>query len=274
MHDATVINPAYAGSADALSLTLQARMQWVRTDGAPNTQIFSAHAPVSGIPFAAGMRMLHEAVGSGRRMTLSPSWVYRKPLAKGVVSAGLSGNISRYSPGYQNLLLLHKDDDVFALQESMWIVTLGAGFFYATDKFYAGLAVPEIVPASKPDPERNIFRRHLRQYIFHTGKVFSLNHDVLLKPNLLLSIPEQGVAYADFNMNVLFRETLWLGASYRTSHLLGGLVQLQLNSQWKLGYAWDMPLQRNQFYGTDTHEISLQYTFSFDRTGVRSPRYF
>jgi type IX secretion system PorP/SprF family membrane protein len=274
MHDATVINPAYAGSADALAFTLQARMQWINTVGAPSVQILSGHTPLPGIPFAAGVRLLHESVGNGRHMAVSPAFVYRVTEGKKSFAGGLSTNISRYTPGYENLLLYHKDDAIFALRESMWVVTLGAGLFYSTDRFYAGFAVPEIIPASKPDPERNIFSRHLRQYIFHTGKVFTLNHDVLLKPNLLLSIPEEGVAYADINLNALFRETLWVGASYRTSQLLGGLVQLQLNSQWRLGYAWDIPLKRDRVYGSDSHEISLQYSFTYDRSGVRSPRYF
>ena len=274
MHDPTVINPAYAGQAGALSILVQSRLQWVNTEGSPNSQVLSAHTPLPGIPFSMGVRLLHESVGSGRRMVASPAFVHRKQIGKGTLAVGLSANINRYTPGYQNLLLLHQDDKVFALRESMWVVTLGSGFFYATDKFYAGFAVPEILPATKPDPEMNIFRRHLRQYVFHTGKVISLNNDVILKPNLLISIPEHGVAYADLNMNALFRETLWLGASYRTSNMLGGLVQVQLNSQWRLGYAWDLPLRRNQHYGSDSHEVSLQYVFSFDRSGVRSPRYF
>ncbi len=274
MHDATVINPAYAGSAEALALTLQARMQWTHTSGAPAVQIFSAHSPLPGSSLSAGLRLLHESVGSGRRMSISPTLVHRIKVGKGAFAGGLSGNVNHYTPGYENLLLYNQADKVFALRESLWIVTLGAGLYYATDKFYAGFAVPEIVPASRPDPERNIFRRHLRQYVFHTGKVISINHDVVLKPNLIISMPEQGVAYADLNLNALFRETLWLGASYRTSHLLGGLVQVQLNSQWRLGYAWDMALKGNQFYGSDSHEISLQYIFNFDRASVRSPRYF
>ena len=274
MHDATLINPAYAGSSEALVLTLQGRLQWLSAVGGPSAEVLSAHSPIPGAPLSAGLRLLNESVGSGNRMAVSPALVYRMPVGKGKFSSGLSVNVNRYTPGYQDLLLYNNDDWVFALQESMWVVTLGSGFYYSTDKFYAGIAVPEILPASQHDPEKSIFRRHFRQYIFHTGKVFHINHDVVLKPNLLLSIPEQGVAYGDINMNVLFRETLWLGASYRTSNLVAGLAQVQLNSQWRLGYSWDMPLQKNQFYGSDSHEISLQYSFTFDRTSVRSPRYF
>lgn len=274
MHDASVINPAYAGSADALAITLQARRQWQKTDGAPNTQVLSIHAPLGKIPLAAGMRLLHESVGTGRRMAVSPAFVYRLKLEKGSIAAGISANMNRYTPGYQHLLLYHKNDEVFTLNQPVWMLTLGAGFYYATNKFYAGLAVPEILPATRTDAGQNIFRRHLRQYVFHTGKVIALSEDVVLKPNLLISLPEQGAAYADLNLNALFRETLWLGASYRTSRLLAGLVQLQLNTQWRLGYSWDMPFDRRHLYANDSHEISLQYVFTFDRTDVRSPRYF
>jgi type IX secretion system PorP/SprF family membrane protein len=274
MHDASVINPAYAGSNDAMVISLHGRVQWISAMGGPSTQVLSAHTPLPGVPLTAGVRLLNESIGSGHRMAVSPALGYRMPVGKGKVTGGLSANINHYTPGYQNLLLYNQNDEVFALRESMWVVTLGVGLYYSTNKFYAGFAVPEIVPATAPDPEKNIFRRHLRQYVFHTGKVFSINHDVLLKPNILISVPEQGVAYTDFNMNVLFRETLWLGASYRTSNLLAGLVQVQLSSQWRFGYSWDMPLKKNQLYGSDSHEVSLQYSFTFDRTAVRSPRYF
>ncbi|EMR01936.1 Bacteroidetes-specific putative membrane protein [Cesiribacter andamanensis AMV16] len=274
MHDATAINPAYAGSADALTLSLHGRMQWISADGAPTNQILSAHTPLPGSRLVAGLRLQHESVGSGRRMQLSPALGYRLPVGKGHISSGLSANINRYTPGYRNLLIYHDDDAVFALQESQWVVTLGTGLYYESPLMNIGLSVPEILPATRPDQERSIFSRHLRQYVFHAGRAIPLGADVVLKPNVLLSVPERGAAYADANLNVLFRNALWLGASYRSTQQLAGLVQLQLNAQWRLGYSWDMPLREQQGYGSDTHEISLQYSFIFDRSAVRSPRYF
>ena len=42
-----LINPAYAGSRDALAANLTHRQQWVGFEGAPVTQILSVHAPVN-----------------------------------------------------------------------------------------------------------------------------------------------------------------------------------------------------------------------------------
>lgn len=274
MHDATAINPAYAGSANALTISLHGRMQWISAEGAPTNQILSAHTPLSDTRLAAGLRLQHETVGSGRRMTVSPSLVYRLPLGKGHISSGLNANINRYTPGYKNLLIYHPDDASFGLQESVWVLTFGSGLYYESPLMNIGISVPEIMPAAKPSTESSLFNRHLRQYVLHAGRAFQLSADVVLKPNILLSVPEQGAAYGDANLNVLFRNALWLGASYRSTQQLAGLVQLQLNSQWRLGYSWDMPLKPQQVYGSDTHEISLQYSFIFDRSAVRSPRYF
>ena len=39
-------NPAYAGSRDALSVTLLGRKQWVGIDGAPETGSLTLHSPL------------------------------------------------------------------------------------------------------------------------------------------------------------------------------------------------------------------------------------
>ena len=45
MYNMNVVNPAYAGSKEGLSLTALYRKQWSGLDGAPETFTFSAHAP-------------------------------------------------------------------------------------------------------------------------------------------------------------------------------------------------------------------------------------
>ena len=45
MYNTQVINPAYAGSKDALSFGLLTRKQWVGFDGAPNTSTFTINSP-------------------------------------------------------------------------------------------------------------------------------------------------------------------------------------------------------------------------------------
>ena len=41
-----VINPAYAGARDGISIVANVRNQWVGFDGAPKTSVISGHAPI------------------------------------------------------------------------------------------------------------------------------------------------------------------------------------------------------------------------------------
>jgi type IX secretion system PorP/SprF family membrane protein len=47
MYNMNVVNPAYAGSKESLSLTALYRNQWAGLDGNPVTFTFSAHSPIS-----------------------------------------------------------------------------------------------------------------------------------------------------------------------------------------------------------------------------------
>ena len=47
MYNMNVVNPAYAGSKEGLSVTALYRNQWSGFDGAPVTFTFSAHSPIS-----------------------------------------------------------------------------------------------------------------------------------------------------------------------------------------------------------------------------------
>ena len=46
MYNTLSINPGYAGSRDALTVTALHRSQWVGFDGAPKTTCASVHGPI------------------------------------------------------------------------------------------------------------------------------------------------------------------------------------------------------------------------------------
>lgn len=62
MYNMNVINPAYAGSKENLSMGLLYRKQWVNLDGAPSTFTFSGHAPV-GKNVGMGLSVISDEIG-------------------------------------------------------------------------------------------------------------------------------------------------------------------------------------------------------------------
>ena len=57
------INPAYAGSRDALSATMLGRNQWVNIDGAPTTATLSIHTPLKFEAMSLGLSVIQDEIG-------------------------------------------------------------------------------------------------------------------------------------------------------------------------------------------------------------------
>ena len=78
----------------------------------------------------------------------------------------------------------------------------------------------------------------------------------------------------DLNANFLFVDKLWLGVSYRTFESLDFIGQFNVTDQLSLGYAYDWTLNDLKAASKGSHEIMLNYLFSFRKKAMLSPRYF
>lgn len=275
IYDATTLNPAYAGSQEALSLTAQYRLQWQGVSGAPGFQSFSAHSPVHSHKIGLGFRLTNDQIGGYSQQTVSPIFAYRIRLSdRRFIAAGLQAGVIRQESVLDQLHLRDPDDPAFSSQPVVYTATFGSGIFYGSDRFYAGFSVPELFPDLTGQLQNESYRASVRTYIAHGGWVLDIHPDIKIKPNFLLAVPEQGSIYADVNALLLLREVLWLGASYRLRQGIALLTQFQLNPQLAVGYSYDLPLKAGIYYGAPSHELSVQYRFYFVKTGIPSPRYF
>ena len=78
----------------------------------------------------------------------------------------------------------------------------------------------------------------------------------------------------DFNVNVLFARTFWLGASFRTNDAVVGLLEIQLSKKLRIGYAYDFTMTDVKNYSSGSHEVMLEYDFGYDIMKMKTPRYF
>ena len=79
---------------------------------------------------------------------------------------------------------------------------------------------------------------------------------------------------ADFNVNVLLAQVLWVGGSYRTGDSFVALIELQLTKKFRLGYSYDFTTTDVKNYSAGSHEIMIGYDFGYDIMKVKTPRYF
>ena len=275
IQDATAFNPAYAGSQGALSITGQYRHQWARANRGPASQGISIHAPVWAHNLGVGFRVTNDQLAGFGQQSLVPSFAYRINFSeKRFIAAGIQAAFIRQRPEFWNLLLLDPDDHAFAPSPPGFSASVGTGIYYASEKFYLGFAVPELFKDLGGEFRQAAYRTPERAYIAHSGVVIKLNHEIKLKPNALVVVPENGTIYADANLLMLLREVLWLGSSYRFGQGASCLAQLQLNPQLAVGYSYELPVKDRGALGVSSHEISVQYRFYFVKSDVKSPRYF
>ena len=79
----------------------------------------------------------------------------------------------------------------------------------------------------------------------------------------------------DFNLNGWFQDVVGIGMSYRTGDAVVAMLEFQVMTQLRLGYAYDYTISDLKSYNRGTHEIMLRFEINSKTTErVMSPRYY
>lgn len=273
-----LINPAYAGSKDGVSLMAVSRNQWVSLTGAPVTRSISLNSPVSVYNMGLGFSLTRDEIGPTTQTTFFADYSYKLFLAENkTLLLGIKGGVNFYEAGLTNLVLNDPNDPVFASDFNRnFLPNVGVGAFYHTNNYYLGLSVPKIIENiinKNSISTQNINRERIHLF-FMAGYVHDINRIIKFKPAILTRFVKNAPVSFDLNTTFMFYDRLWLGAMYRLGDSLGGIFQLQVTDQIKLGYSFDLPISALGAYNKGTHEIMLTYDFALAKGKVRSPRYF
>ena len=287
MFNGLAINPAYAGSHNALSATALARFQNVGLRGAPNTQTFAAHAPLLNRRVGLGLMVIHDQLSVINQTGIHFSYAYKIPVGNNadnpaILSFGLQGGISMYQANYTKLSLYSNSpsnpnpgtDLAFTQDIRESRPNIGAGVFYSRRNAYFGVSMPSMVNNAF---DRGEGFRTIRQnipLIVTGGYVFSLNSLMKFKPNFLFKTVDNRPIEFDLNANLLFDEVLWAGLSYKSSKQGVLMTQLQLTDQLQFGYSYTITLGPIRTVELGSHEVMVNYRFWFNKKGIVSPRYF
>jgi type IX secretion system PorP/SprF family membrane protein len=278
MENLQTVNPAYAGSKDLLSMMVVSRNQWVSMPDAPITRTFAVHSPVTGTNMGLGFSILSDHIGPVKQTGMYVDYSYTLNFSKGRnLSLGLKGGVNFYEARISDLTTNDPGDPVFANDINRnFLPNFGVGAFYHASKYYFGLSVPKLIENSinkNGVSVQNISKERLHIF-FMAGYVFDVNRIVKFKPSILTKYVKNAPVSVDMNGTFLFYDRLWLGAMYRLGDSFGGLFQIQVTDQIKIGYSYDLPINKLGAYNNGTHEIMVSFDFDFGRGRVRSPRYF
>ena len=106
------------------------------------------------------------------------------------------------------------------------------------------------------------------------ANVFKLNENLKLKTQTMLKAVMGAPVQFDLNANFLIKEKVWAGLAYRSGSAASAMVGLQISPQFLASYSYDYSINSIQKYSMGSHEIVLNYLFSFKGKKVVSARYF
>ena len=93
------------------------------------------------------------------------------------------------------------------------------------------------------------------------GVYFNLNYDLTLMPSLSLKYMNPAPPVAQLNIQVEYKEWLWMGAGYRFTDAAVIMLGANINERFKLGYSFDWSTSRFNNFTSGGHEIVLGLMF-------------
>jgi len=280
MYNHQAVNPAYVGSRGVTNFTSVLRSQWTGIEGAPLTQTLSFSGPVSAKNIGFGLSVLNDKIGPVGTTSFAIDLAYHLRLNRKDhrLALGLKAGALNFALNPDMINTLVPNDSAFQIdQEQALLPNIGFGFYYYTQNYYAGLAVPQMLAHEDYAPEQHFY--------FITGGLFSFSDNFMLKPSVLLK-QTKSVAGYDFSLMGIFAETFWLGGqirnnfnadTFRSFSGTGASALMGINlGTFSLGYSYGFPSSViNNGLNATTHEVFLRLDLSPKTQGyLRSPRFF
>jgi type IX secretion system PorP/SprF family membrane protein len=279
MYNTLAVNPAYAGSRDALTVTALNRSQWVGFAGAPNTQTFTMHTPVKSKNIGLGLSIITDKIGPLRTTSVYVDFAYSiKTGVKSKLAFGIKGGGSLYQANLSSLSLGNQSDEAFQGNTlSKLLPNFGFGLYYHMPRFYVGISTPQLMQNTiSINNSPIVINPEQRHYFLIIGTVFKLTEKLEFKPTSYIKATAGAPIEADVTGTFIINQKLLLGANFRTGDALGPMLGYQINNQFLVSYSYDYSfgLQTGKYNG-GSHEIMLRYDFIYkDKEKIRSPRYF
>lgn len=276
MFNTMAVNPAYAGTRNALNVLVLSRMQWVGLDGAPRTYTFSAHAPIENQKMGLGVSMVADKIGPVNNYYFNLNYAYHLKLTEALtLSMGLKAGIYNYYVGLNDLGQVN--DPTFASNiEKVFQPNAGVGLYLFSNKFYAGFSIPKMIQGKLSDVEVNgsVLSNLKRHYFLMGGYVFNVNSDVVLKPSVIEKVVAGAPPSTDLTLQMFYKSNYWFGTTYRFGDAMAFMAGIQINRQLMFGYSYDITLSSLAGYNHGSHEIMISYDFDgWMKKEITSARY-
>jgi type IX secretion system PorP/SprF family membrane protein len=284
-----IINPAYVGTKQLISINGTYSTQWTGFKGAPSTQTISAEGGLNK-NMGLGIHFMNDRIGAQYQQGLFASYSYIiKFNEKWRMSLGIAAGISNFTLDGTKLIIDNPDDPAIPKTKVSTIkFDSKAGLFLYSRRFYFGFSTTELF-ADVMQSKDLMVAKQSRHYYVTAGYVFDAGKNLKIKPSFLYREDFKAPTNIDINCFFLIKERFWIGASVRfganifknasLDNTLKHRDAMVFMTDWnitrnlRIGYAYTWSL--TALKGYSGHEVVVGYTFPKKAdTKMRTPRYF
>tara|TARA_R110000868_G_scaffold98706_2_gene271715 strand:+ start:2305 stop:3258 length:954 start_codon:yes stop_codon:yes gene_type:complete len=277
MYNTVSVNPAYAGSRGHMSIAALHRSQWLGIDGAPTTQTLNVHSPLGYKGVGLGVSIVNDKIGPTSETNFDVDFSYTiKTSRDAKLSFGLKGSINLLDIRFSELNQYAADQTLEQDIDNRLSPNLGAGVYYHTDKFYAGLSVPRFLETTHFNESSLSTAKEQMNFYFITGYVWDVKRDLKFKPTLLTKMVQGAPLQVDVSANFMFNEKFIVGAGYRWNAAVSAMFGFNISDEFLIGMAYDRETTAlgSAIFNDGSFEIILRYDFISSKGNLKSPRFF
>jgi type IX secretion system PorP/SprF family membrane protein len=270
-----IINPAFAGSHEALSLTATHRSQWSGLEGAPSTQTFSIHSLTGDDHVGLGLAIINDKIGVHQNLTALNTYSYRLKLKNNsFLALGIQAGFNYRRSDYSSLASQVQDPNDPSLTSglSVFKFEFGAGIYFKSPNLSIGLSAPRMTSGRKIVNNSLSVSLNRPQYFLFIRYRYPISPNLDLLPGVLVtSLPGLPVSMT-FNLSTNIKKVLLLGLAYRPAESIGGILQMNITPQLKFGYSYDLVTSPVSVMSSNSHEITINYLFKFTTYKIKNVR--
>lgn len=298
------VNPAYTGYKEEWFGQMALRSQWTGWDGAPKTGSISIDGVVDPVNkrHGVGLQVTADKLGAQSATSVYANYALRLQLNDEDtqrLSLGVAGGFTQYGLDGNKLQAVETGDIVIpAGKLSTWRPDIRLGVYYYNPKWYLGASVQDLFANSSSNDEFRFnenslesLHRNISLYVIG-GALFEFEKGLHFRPSVLVKDDFKGPTSLDVNAMFIFNNRFWLGAGYRTrarvfdreyfdqsplklsaTNAVTGIVQFYATDRLRIGYSYDVMLNKMSGLQSGSHEVTLGVTFGTVKQ-LLSPRFF
>lgn len=293
-----LLNPAAGGLTDVMHFEASTRMQWLGYDGGPRTILLSGNSQIGfnksgektlsefnvrdekmfGSPevttsknkHVIGGKIWNDAIGPFSKTSIQGSYAYHLRLTKTLnFGVGLGLGYSNFRLDESKVVLHQQDDNAYAQflgnASQQNIADAQAGFVVYGERFFFGLSGTQMLK-NKVELEQILTESNFNRHYFIITKYKLINSgDIAVEPSLIAKIAGSSPLSLDMGARVIYKNSSWFGAQFRTNSTLVFQVGSNLIKNLYVSYSYEQSMGKLRTAGNSTHEIQLGYYLGKNR---------